>query len=82
MKTVSLSLKAIYDLAKKNGAIGGKISGAGGGGFFTFYCEKDHVQLRNAMKSIGLIELRYDFDFEGTKVLANFLNYRSTGYKN
>ena len=35
----------IYDLAKDNGALGGKISGAGGGGFFTFYCEKDRDQL-------------------------------------
>ena len=67
----------IYLEAKKNGALGGKISGAGGGGFFTFYCEEKHSQLRKKMKEMGLIELRYDFDFEGTKVLANFSNYQS-----
>ena len=75
-------LDKIYEVAKANGAIGGKVSGAGGGGFFTFYCEDKQPQLREAMKKEGLRELRYDFDFEGTKVLANFLNYRSTGYKN
>ena len=70
----------IYQIAKKNGAIGGKLSGAGGGGFFTLYCEEKQSQLRAAMKAEGLRELRYDFDFEGTKVLANFMNYRATGY--
>jgi len=67
----------IYDIAKKNGAIGGKLSGAGGGGFFIFYCEEDQNKLRESMKKEGLRELRYDFDFEGTKVLANFMNYSS-----
>jgi len=69
----------IYNIAKQNGAIGGKISGAGGGGFFTFYCEEKQSQLRKEMKKLGLIELRYDFDFEGTKVLANFMNYQTSG---
>ena len=76
----SPDLDAIYELAKENGAIGGKLSGAGGGGFFTFYCEEKQTQLRTAMSKEGLRELRYDFDFEGTKVLANFMNYRATGY--
>lgn len=67
---------SIYELAKKNGALGGKISGAGGGGFFTFYCEEDHDKLRTVMLSQGLRELKFDFDFEGTKVLANFMSYR------
>ncbi|MBC8146555.1 MAG: galactokinase [Bacteroidetes bacterium] len=69
----------IYEIAKKNGVIGGKISGAGGGGFFTFYCEEKPSQLRKEMKKLGLMELRYDFDFEGTKVLANFMNYQVSG---
>lgn len=67
----------IYNLAKDNGAIGGKISGAGGGGFFTFYCEENKTKLRKAMNKAGLRELIYDFDFEGTKVLGNFMNYSS-----
>ena len=66
----------IYDIAKDNGALGGKISGAGGGGFFTFYCENNKEQLRSAMKTEGLRELKYDFDFEGTKILANFMSYQ------
>ena len=72
----------IYDLAKENGALGGKISGAGGGGFFTFYCEEKQNQLRSAMQKIGLMELQYDIDFEGTKTLANFMDYRSTDIYN
>ena len=66
------SFDKTYEVAQANGAIGGKLSGAGGGGFFTFYCEEKQTQLRAAMEKEGLRELRYDFDFEGTKVLANF----------
>ena len=40
------TIDSIYDTALKNGAIGGKISGAGGGGFFTFYCNKNHASLK------------------------------------
>lgn len=66
----------IYDTAMKNGALGGKISGAGGGGFFLFYCEEGKEKLRSAMAEMGLKEMRFDFDFEGTKILANFMIYR------
>jgi D-glycero-alpha-D-manno-heptose-7-phosphate kinase len=59
----------------KNGALGGKISGAGGGGFFLFYCEEGKHKLRSAMADMGLKEMRFDFDFEGTKILANFMTY-------
>jgi D-glycero-alpha-D-manno-heptose-7-phosphate kinase len=57
-----------YDLGRRNGAIGGKLVGAGGGGFLMFYAE-DHRRLRRAMKTAGLEEVRFRFDFEGTKVL-------------
>ena len=57
-----------YDLGRKNGAIGGKLVGAGGGGFLLFYSE-DHKRLRGAMRAAGLEEVRFRFDFEGTKVL-------------
>ena len=63
----------IYEAAKKNGALGGKILGAGGGGFFLFYVEEHHGRFREKMKELGLREMRYRFDFEGTKVLANFM---------
>ena len=62
-----------YELARKKGAIGGKIMGAGGGGFFMFYCPNSKKKaVRKAMAIEGLRELPYDFDFEGTKVLVNF----------
>ena len=56
-----------YDLALKNGALGGKLIGAGGGGFLMFYASDD-VKLRRVMTSAGLEEVRFRFDFEGTKV--------------
>jgi D-glycero-alpha-D-manno-heptose-7-phosphate kinase len=61
----------LYELARRNGALGGKISGAGGGGFLLLYTERRHAQLREAMRQAGLREMRYHFDFEGTQVVAN-----------
>ncbi len=58
-----------YEIARANGAIGGKLIGAGGGGFLMFYAE-DKVPLRHAMRDAGLTEMRFRFDFEGTKVVA------------
>jgi len=57
-----------YELGKKNGALGGKLIGAGGGGFLMFYAE-DRNQLRHAMLKARLEEVRFRFDFEGTKVI-------------
>jgi D-glycero-alpha-D-manno-heptose-7-phosphate kinase len=57
-----------YDLGRRNGALGGKLVGAGGGGFLLFYSE-DHRRLRAAMAKAKLEEVRFRFDFEGTKVL-------------
>ena len=57
-----------YELARRNGALGGKLVGAGGGGFLLFYSE-DHRRLRAVMSKAGLEEVRFRFDFEGTKVL-------------
>lgn len=64
----------IYEIAKENGALGGKISGAGGGGFFVFYVEEKQGKFREKMKELGLREMRYRFDFEGSKVLVNFMD--------
>jgi D-glycero-alpha-D-manno-heptose-7-phosphate kinase len=58
-----------YELARKNGALGGKLIGAGGGGFLMFYTE-DKTRLRRVMYEAGLREVRFRFDFEGTRVLA------------
>jgi D-glycero-alpha-D-manno-heptose-7-phosphate kinase len=62
-------IDAWYELARANGAVGGKLIGAGGGGFLMFYTE-DHVRLRHAMRQAGLEEVRFRFDFEGTKVIV------------
>jgi D-glycero-alpha-D-manno-heptose-7-phosphate kinase len=58
-----------YDHAMANGALGGKLIGAGGGGFLMFYAG-DKAKLRHAMRSQGLQEVRFRFDFEGTKVVS------------
>lgn len=57
-----------YDCAMANGALGGKLIGAGGGGFLMFYAG-DKVRLRRAMRELGLAEVRFRFDFEGTRIL-------------
>lgn len=57
-----------YDLAMHNGALGGKLVGAGGGGFLLFYA-KDRNLLRKTMNRAGLEEVRFRYDFDGTKVL-------------
>ena len=61
-------INAWYDCAMANGALGGKVIGAGGGGFLLFYAG-DKVRLRQAMREKGLSEVRFQFDFEGTRVL-------------
>jgi D-glycero-alpha-D-manno-heptose-7-phosphate kinase len=58
----------IYARARRGGAIGGKLIGAGGGGFLMFYAA-DKTKLRHAMRQTGLTEVRFRFDFEGTKVV-------------
>ena len=57
-----------YEMALKNGARGGKMIGAGGGGFLMFYCD-DKRKLREAMKDTGMEEVRFRFEMEGSRVL-------------
>jgi D-glycero-alpha-D-manno-heptose-7-phosphate kinase len=58
-----------YQLAKKNGAQGGKLIGAGGGGFLFFYAE-DMRRLRRVLSEAGMREVRFRFDYDGTRVLV------------
>ncbi len=64
----------LYALAKENGALGGKIMGAGGGGFFVFYCpgDKEKKGVRDAMKVNGLVEMPFRFEKEGAKTMVDF----------
>jgi D-glycero-alpha-D-manno-heptose-7-phosphate kinase len=64
----NLDINHWYELAMENGALGGKLIGAGGGGFLMFYAE-DKARLRHAMAQTGMREIRFRFDFEGTKVV-------------
>jgi len=59
-----------YELGMKNGAVGGKLVGAGGGGFLMFYAA-DRNKLRHSMSKASLEEVRFGFDFEGTKVVLS-----------
>ncbi len=63
-------IDAWYEIGMKNGAIGGKLVGAGGGGFLMFYAA-DRNKLRHAMARAGMEEVRFRFDFEGTKVVLS-----------
>ena len=60
----------LYALARQNGALGGKVIGAGGGGFLMLYSE-DKTRLRQVMSAAGLREIRFRFDFAGSHVVAH-----------
>jgi D-glycero-alpha-D-manno-heptose-7-phosphate kinase len=67
-------IDAWYELAKQSGAIGGKICGAGGGGFLMLYCEQNKPGIREAMRHAGLHELSFRFEFEGSKVVFDMVS--------
>jgi D-glycero-alpha-D-manno-heptose-7-phosphate kinase len=65
-------IDALYDLATRNGARGGKITGAGGGGFLLLFCEPERQdRVRHALAADGLKEMTFNFDFQGAQVLVN-----------
>ncbi len=66
----SPDMNNIYELAISNGAIGGKLIGAGGGGFFMFYTENKR-RLRKVLQGVGLREMQVSFEFEGCKVIMD-----------
>jgi D-glycero-alpha-D-manno-heptose-7-phosphate kinase len=66
----SSAIDECYEFARANGALGGKLVGAGGGGFLLFYTE-EKTRLRRALSEAGLKEVRWRFDFQGTTVLSH-----------
>ncbi len=60
-----------YEAARKAGALGGKIMGAGGGGFFMFYCPGTKAQVVQRLTDMGLRYFPFRFDHEGAKIVAN-----------
>jgi D-glycero-alpha-D-manno-heptose-7-phosphate kinase len=62
-----------YEAARKAGAIGGKLMGAGGGGFFMFYVRAaERRRVHDALATRGLRPMRFRFDFDGARIMANF----------
>lgn len=65
-------IDGLYALAIQNGALGGKITGAGGGGFLLLYCQPEHQPaVREAMQQSGIREMAFGFDTQGAQVLVN-----------
>ena len=65
----------IYEITKKNyNVLGGKIIGAGGGGFLMLYCNKNHLKLDQYMEAAGYSRLHFDIDNVGSTILGNFTN--------
>ena len=65
----------VYNLARSSGASGGKLLGAGGGGYFLFYCptEGSREGVRVSISNIGLVEVPLEVDCVGTRVLLNVM---------
>lgn len=60
-----------YDTARKYGALGGKVVGAGGGGFLLIYCPEDKSRVLGAMEKLGLFPMWFAFEREGAKIIFN-----------
>ena len=69
-KTTNPKIDKWYEVARKNGALGGKIMGAGGGGFFLFYCDSDSQKLIRSLTKAGLQHIPFSFDKRGTRLIA------------
>lgn len=71
-KISSEQIDALYQIAKESGAVGGKITGAGGGGFMLLYCERQNQEaVRRALAEAGAREMTFRFDAKGAQVIAN-----------
>jgi D-glycero-alpha-D-manno-heptose-7-phosphate kinase len=71
-KISNLRINEMYESALRNGALGGKITGAGGGGFLLLLCRQEHqADVRKALEALGAREMGFDFDFQGAQVVAD-----------
>jgi len=71
-KISSSKIDHLYSIARQHGALGGKITGAGGGGFLLLYCEAAKQEsVRQAMEAEGIQEMAFAFDFQGAQVIVN-----------
>lgn len=73
-KVTNIDIDIMYSKALKAGAIGGKLLGAGGGGFMAFYVEKQNQQ--NVIEALsGYLHIPFNFDYEGSKIVVYEPNY-------
>ena len=71
-KVSNVGIDGMYESALRNGALGGKITGAGGGGFLLLFCQQQHQQMvREALVAMGAREMGFEFDFQGAQVVAD-----------
>ena len=71
-KISNSAIDRMYGIARSKGAAGGKITGAGGGGFLLLYCDEQHqAAVREALAAEGVREMRFEFDFHGSRVIVN-----------
>jgi D-glycero-alpha-D-manno-heptose-7-phosphate kinase len=74
-KVTNSEIDAMYSKAMKAGAVGGKLLGAGGGGFMSFYVKKENQEaVKVALK--GYLHIPFDFDFDGSKIVVYEPNYK------
>jgi D-glycero-alpha-D-manno-heptose-7-phosphate kinase len=72
-KMTDATIDEHYEAARKAGALGGKLMGAGGGGFFMFYARpQERRAVYETMRKRGLKPLRFRFDSDGARIVANF----------
>jgi D-glycero-alpha-D-manno-heptose-7-phosphate kinase len=75
------SVERLYDHVRSEyGVLGGKVAGAGGGGFLMLYCPERGKRLTEFMESQGMSRLTYGAEFEGSRVVTNLLTSRSIHY--